>query len=238
MTDVERSPYTGRPVDEWMSQEIELHDSDGDDIGKVVEINPDFIVAETSGGFLGLGERRVYYVPRNAVLREEEDHWYLNVSKDEIESMDWREPPTQSAWSRDWEAGAEPVARRGGTRLRRYEEELEAATVQRQAGEVEINKTVVEEMRTIEVPVRREEVHVERRPVSGQAVGDDTALSGDAFTGESVRVPLMEEQVEIRKVARPVEEIEVSKTQTEETQRVQDTVRREEFDINDETTRR
>jgi len=43
--------------------------------------------------------------------------------------------------------------------------------------------------------------------------------------------------VEVRKVARPVEEIELTKTRTEDTRRVEDTVRREEFDIDDKSKR-
>jgi len=47
----------------------------------------------------------------------------------------------------------------------------------------------------------------------------------------------MEEQVEIRKVPRAVEEIEISKVATQDTERVEDTVRREEVDIQEVGTR-
>lgn len=235
MTDTQSSPYTGRQVDEWLTEEIELHDVDGDKIGDVVEINPDFIVAESDGGFLGLGERRTYYIPRDQVAREEGDDWYLSVDKDQIESMNWTQAPTESAWSQEHDLGAEPAVRQGGTRIRRYEEDLEANTVQRQ-GEVVVEKNVVEETRTIDVPVRREEAHVERRPVSGESLSGENLRDDQAFSGESVRVPVMEEEIEVRKVARPVEEIEITKTQTEDTRHVEDTVRREEFDV-DETNR-
>ena len=135
MADRQRSPYTGRPVDEWLDQDIELHDADGDGIGKVVEINPDYIVAESDGGFLGLGERRTYYIPREQVMRQEERDWYLHVDRDDIVMMGWTAPPAHSAWSQDRDdtETTEPGARRGGTRIRRYEEELEADTVQRPA---------------------------------------------------------------------------------------------------------
>jgi uncharacterized protein (TIGR02271 family) len=146
--------------------------------------------------------------------------------------MGWTAVPAESAWSRDWDEGTEKVQRHGGTRVRRYEEDLEANTIERQAGEVAIDKRVVEETRSIDVPVRREEVHVERRPVSGEPVDDN-----EAFSGESIRVPVMKEEVELRKVPRAVEEIEVSKTQKQDTRRVEDTVRREEIDLDDSTTR-
>lgn len=239
MDERQRSPYTGRPVDEWLTQEIELYDAGGDEIGKVVEINPDFIVAERDGGFLGLGERRAYYILRDQIARQDEDDWHLSIDKDQIELMGWTEPPNQSEWSQEHDRDRAVAAkqRRGGTRIRRYEEDLEAHAVQRQAGEVVVNKNVVEDTRSIDVPVRREEVHVERHPASG-----DASVMADrddkAFTEDSIRVPVMEEDVEVRKVVRPVEEVEITKSQTEGTRRVEDTVRREEIDVADTTEKR
>jgi uncharacterized protein (TIGR02271 family) len=230
------SPYTGRPISEWLDEDIELHDADGDEIGNVVEINPDFIVAQTSSGFLGLGEPKLYYIPRTYVAREEGDDWYLSVDKDELESMQWNDAPTESEWSNEWREGTVNAdTGRGQTRIRRYEEELEADKVQRESGEVVVNKRVVEETRTIDVPVRREEVQIERRPVSGEAYTEGT-IGDQAFEDESIRVPLMAEEVEVRKVVRPVEEIEVSKRQVEDTKQVQGTIRREEFDVDDTTS--
>lgn len=233
MTEQSTSPYTGRPIAEWLDEDVELHDADGDKIGNVVEINPDFIVAESDGGFLGLGERRVYFVPRSYVDRQEGDDWYMSIDKDQVEQMDWRQAPSDSAWASEWtqgEASLDAMERREGTRIRRYEEDLDVQKVSRQAGEVVVNKTVVEETKSIDVPVRREEVHVERR-----AVSDDATATDEAFSGETIRVPVMEEEVEVRKVPRVVEELEITKTATDDTRRVEETVRREEFDIADTT---
>ncbi len=239
MTEQRVSPYTGRPISEWIDQEIELHDVDGDEIGNVVEINPDFIVAQANTGFLGLGEPRTYYVPRSYIAREDGDDWYLSIDKDEIEAMSWTNAPAESAWSQDWNEGKlNTETGRGQTRLRRYEEDLDVQKYNREAGEVVVNKTVVEDTKTVEVPVRREEVHVERRPVSADAMSGTNDLGSDAFSNESIRVPVMEEDVEIRKVARPVEEIEITKSSTDETRVVDETVRREEFDVDDQTSRR
>jgi uncharacterized protein (TIGR02271 family) len=243
VTDSNVSPYTGRPITEWLDDDIELHDADGDEIGNIVEVNPDFVVVQTSTGFLGLGEPRYYYVPRTHITREDDDDWYLSIDKDEFESMNWGAPPTESAWASDWREGdyaGEERLTEGRTRLRRYEEDVDVSKVQREAGEVVVSKRVVEDTRTIDVPVRREEVHVERRAVDDRtAVGSSSGVdSGDAFSNESIRVPVMEEDVEIRKVARPVEEIEITKTATEDTRSVDATVRREEFDVDDQTRNR
>ena len=122
MSDVERSPYSGRPVDEWLTEDLELRDAEGDEIGRVMEINPDFIVAETGTGFLGLGERRLFYVPRDQVNLADDGNWYLAIEKDQLEWAGWTQPPAESAWTQDWEGSAAPVQHSVGTRIRRYVE--------------------------------------------------------------------------------------------------------------------
>lgn len=224
------SPYSGLPIVEWFDEKITLRDVSGDKIGELVEINPDYLIAESDGGFLGLGERHHYYVPRHYVAREDGGDWYLSASKSEIESLDWRQPPAQSSYAGgDWrqEADTQAGTRAERTRIVTHEERLQARPVQQQTGEVEIRKEVVEDVQTIDVPVRREEVVIERRPVSGETADTGTIEAA----GETVRVPLMEEQVEVTKVVRPVEEVEVSKRVVEDTRTVSDTVRREEVRV-------
>ena len=108
------------------------------------------------------------------------------------------------------------------------EEELRARTEGRQAGAVQIGKEVVSEEKTIDVPVTREEVEIERRPVDRRP--------SDAPIGEreTIEVPVYEEEVTVEK--RPVvyEEVEVGKRQVQETERVSETVRREVADIDRE----
>ena len=117
-------------------------------------------------------------------------------------------------------------------RVQRTEEELAAGTTEREAGSVQVRKRVRTDRESIEVPTRHEEVSVERVPVSeGEA--------SEAEIGEDeVRVPLTEEEVVVEK--RPVakEEIRVRKDVVEDTEVVEEDVRREEVDVDDETTRR
>jgi uncharacterized protein (TIGR02271 family) len=116
-------------------------------------------------------------------------------------------------------------------RVRRTEEELRAGTREREAGEVSISKTVRTERESMEVPTRREEVTVDRVPVEGEA--SQTEIGED-----EVSVPVTEEEVVIEK--RPVvkEEIRIRKDVVEDTEVVEEDVRREEIDIDDQTTGR
>ena len=104
------------------------------------------------------------------------------------------------------------------------EEELIARKQRVQTGEVEVGKRVVAEEQTIEVPVAREEVYVERRPVDRRPADDADFGSGR----EEIRVPVMEEEVDVDKRAVVTEEISVGKRVTQDTERVSGTVRREE----------
>jgi uncharacterized protein (TIGR02271 family) len=116
-------------------------------------------------------------------------------------------------------------------RVQRTEEELAAGIRERDAGELRVKKNVRTDRESVEVPTRHEEVSVERVPLSGEAseaeIGDD-----------EVAIPVTEEEVVVSK--RPVvkEEVRIRKDVVEDTQIVEEDVRREEIDVEDQTTRR
>lgn len=72
-----------------------------------------------------------------------------------------------------------------------HEEQLRARKRPVETGAVRVRKDVVTEQQTIQVPVTREEVVIERRPASG------TASAGDIRSGEEIRVPVKEERVNV-----------------------------------------
>ena len=80
--------------------------------------------------------------------------------------------------------------------------------------------------RTIEVPVTREEVVIERRPAAQGQKAD-----GDIAEGEAIRIPLMEEEVRVEKTPVVREEVTLKERQIQDTERVSETVRREEARI-------
>ena len=89
----------GAAVFEWADRLYELRDIDGNKIGDVVEVNPDYLVAESDGGFLGLGERRRYYVPMANTDRDPKGHYRVSIIKDDAPAMAWGQPPTGATWS-------------------------------------------------------------------------------------------------------------------------------------------
>jgi uncharacterized protein (TIGR02271 family) len=135
-------------------------------------------------------------------------------------------------------AGAGTGARTAGVgdagqeRLELREEELDVDKQRVKAGEVRLRKEVRTEQRQVDVPVTREEVVVERRPVTGDAAR--AATGGPIADGEEIRVPIMEEEVRVEK--RPVvkEEVTLRKRQVTGTERVNETLRREEARVDTE----
>jgi len=123
-------------------------------------------------------------------------------------------------------AAPAPTAAEGGRTVKVHEEELHPRKHPVQAGEARVRKDVVTEHRQIDVPVEREEIVVERRPVSGRA-----ASSADIGAGQEIRVPVTEERVEVTKTPVVKEEVTVGKRKVKDTQRVSGDVRREEVHV-------
>ena len=116
------------------------------------------------------------------------------------------------------------------------EERLHAEKRPVEAGEVTVRKEVHTETKTLEVPVQREEVVIERTPVHGRAATEGIA-AGDIREGEEIRIPVREEQVNVSKDAVVTEEVKVGKRMVQDTERVSGQVRKEEVKV-EQTGRR
>ncbi len=110
----------------------------------------------------------------------------------------------------------------------RSEEELRTGTRQREAGQVRVRKYVDTEKVQTTVPTSREEVTVERVPVS-----EGTSTEAEFSEGE-LTVPIVEEEAVVEK--RPVvkEELRVSKETVTGEETVEGDVRKERIDIDEE----
>ena len=133
-----------------------------------------------------------------------------------------REPATRT---RRRGARADTVAGPGARTLEAREEEVRVRKRPVQTGEAEVYKEVRTENRSIDVPVKKEELVIERHsrgrhPASGP-VGDS----------ERVRVPLTEEQIDVEKRTVATEEVAVGKRATEDEEHVDTTVRKEDVRV-------
>ena len=113
--------------------------------------------------------------------------------------------------------------------MTRSEERLNVGTRQEEAGRARLRKYVVTEQQSVQVPVTREEVRVEREPVSG--TNRAAALKDADFSEGEVEVTLHEERPVVEKEAVPVERVRLDKDTVRDQERVSADVRKEEIEV-------
>jgi uncharacterized protein (TIGR02271 family) len=112
--------------------------------------------------------------------------------------------------------------------MTRSEERLNVGTQTREAGRARLRKYVVTENVTQTVPVSREEIRVEREPITD--VNRDEALTGPAISDEEHEVVLHEERPVVEKEAVPVERVRLDTETVTDQVTVNEEVRKEQID--------
>jgi uncharacterized protein (TIGR02271 family) len=112
--------------------------------------------------------------------------------------------------------------------MTRSEEELRVGTAKRERGRARLKKYVVTEDVSQTVPVQREEVRVEREPITDANRG--RAKDGPDISEEEHEVVLHEEEVVTEKRAVPKERVRLDKETVTNEETVSDQVRREQID--------
>jgi uncharacterized protein (TIGR02271 family) len=223
-----------------ISTGADVYGADGEKVGTVAEVYSGYIVVEK--GFFFPTD---YYIPMSAIASADNNQVYLNLAKDAALNSGWDAQPTDlQSTSYDTSIGSVTDVGRGfdassarvetdeEIRVPVMEEELTATVREREAGAVRIEKDVITEEQTLDVPVTEERVRVERRVVDRPVSAADAA----AFEETVIDVPLRSETVDVQKQARVAEEVVVSKEATQRTERVSDTVRKEEVFVDEDAT--
>ena len=125
--------------------------------------------------------------------------------------------------------------RRSDDAMTRSEEHLRVGTQDREAGRARLRKYVVTETEQVDVPVRREELRVEREPITEANRGE--AMSGPAISEAEHEVTLHEERPVVDREAVPVERVRLAKEQVTDTETVSGQVRKEHIDTEGVTDR-
>jgi uncharacterized protein (TIGR02271 family) len=109
--------------------------------------------------------------------------------------------------------------------MTRSEEQLQVGTRREEVGRARLRKYVVTENQTETVPVTREEVRVEREPITDANVG--SAMDGPAISEEEHEVTLHAERPVVEKEAVPVERVRLGKETVTDQEQVSADVRKE-----------
>jgi uncharacterized protein (TIGR02271 family) len=113
--------------------------------------------------------------------------------------------------------------------MTRSEEELQVGTQTRERGRARLRKQVTTEQQTVTVPVQREEVRVEREPISDANL--DAATSGPAISEEEHEVTLHEEEPVVDKRAVPKERVRLDTETVTDERQVSEEVRKEQIEV-------
>jgi uncharacterized protein (TIGR02271 family) len=116
--------------------------------------------------------------------------------------------------------------------MTRSEEELRVGKAQQERGRVRLRKYVETEHVQATVPVQREEVRVEREPITDANV--DQALEGPEISEEEHEVVLHEEQPVVEKRVVPKERVRLEKETITDERQVGEEVRKERIESDPE----
>ncbi|MFD1148644.1 YsnF/AvaK domain-containing protein [Saccharothrix hoggarensis] len=119
--------------------------------------------------------------------------------------------------------------------MTRSEEHLRVGTQDREAGRARLRKYVVTDTEQVDVPVRREELRVEREPIT--ETNRREAMTGPAISEAEHEVTLHEERPVVDREAVPVERVRLAKEQVTDTETVSGQVRKEHIDTEGATDR-
>ena len=117
----------------------------------------------------------------------------------------------------------------GDDAMVRHEERLRVGTESEETGRVALRKYVVTEDETVTVPVSREEVRLEREPITDGAAAGSSGAIGE----EEHEVTLHRERPVVDKTTEAVEKVRLGTRTVTEDETVSDTVRKERIDVDD-----
>jgi uncharacterized protein (TIGR02271 family) len=143
----------------------------------------------------------------------------IGADKTDDENTENKNTESKSAENQNTENTSE-----GGT-LQLREEQLDVNKSTVQTGEVILSKDVVEEQKSMDVPVKHEEVVIERRSF------DNKESDSPITSGETIHIPVSEERVNVDKHTVLTGEISASKQEVEETKHIEETIKKEEAHI-------
>ncbi len=187
-----------------------------EDLGEVHEVGDTYVMVQK-----GLINKEKYYVPQNEVESYDGNILRFKLSEEEIKSKYLGDsPPLTRNTEKDDEEESE------STRVSLVEERLNISKRDVTYKEATLVKEPVTETKTVEVPITREELVVERRPAS-KSTTSTSDLKPPVTSKEEIKIPLKKEEVEVKKEPYVKEEVVLKKRRVTETKTVTEQVKSE-----------
>ena len=247
---------TAHDLHNWPGEN--LYDREGSKIGEIAEIyadrgtgQPTWLAVKTglfgsNISFVPLQEAarsedgiRVPYekghvkdapnVPADAELSPEEERRLFEHYSMDFGEFDYeREYAPEPAYAPEPTVGHDTSGPTTDQAMTRSEEEVRVGTAQHEVGRARLRKYVVTEQVQTTVPVQREEVRLEREPITDANVG--AATDGPAISEEEHEVTLYAEEPVVEKRVVPKERVRLDKDVVTEEQQVSEEIRKEQIE--------
>jgi uncharacterized protein (TIGR02271 family) len=195
----------------------EARGNNDEDFGEVQDIQGNYVLVQR-----GIIDKEKFYIPKDQAESYDGDVLRFRISQEDLDQYQ-HEPP--SIW--DSNSAQESTYERDTTEEERIplsEERLDVSK-KSQENQARVTKKPVTESKTVEVPLTREEVSIERRPASGQ-----TEAQSPIQSEEEITIPLKREETQVSKKPYVKEEAVIKKKAYTDTKEITEDVTSEELD--------
>jgi uncharacterized protein (TIGR02271 family) len=195
----------------------EVRGTNDEDFGEVQDIQGNYVLVQK-----GIINKEKFYIPKDQAESYDGDVLRFRISQEDLNQFQ-HEPP--SIWDSDSTQESTTYERdTNEERIPLSEERLDVSK-ESQEDQATITKKPVTETKTVEVPLTREEVSIERRPASGQ-----TEAQSPIQSEEEITIPLKREEAQVSKKPYVKEEAVIKKKAFRDTKEITEDVTSEELD--------
>ena len=196
----------------------EARGNDDEDFGEVQEVQENYVLVQK-----GIINKEKFYIPKDKAESYDGDVLRFRFSKEEL-SQYQNEPSSTQESDSDSMQGTSQERDTTEESIPLTEERLDVSK-RSQENQATITKKPVTETKTVEVPLTREEVSVERRPASGQ-----TEAQSPIQSQQDIKIPVKREEAEVTKTPYVKEEAVVKKKAFTDKKEITEDVTSEELD--------
>ena len=195
----------------------EARGTNDEDFGEVQDIQGNYVLVQK-----GIIDKEKFYIPKDQAVSYDGDVLRFRISQEDLNQFQ-HEPP--SIWDSDSTQETTTYERdTNEERIPLSEERLDVSK-ESQEDQATITKKPVTETKTVEVPLTREEVSIERRPASGH-----TEAQSPIQSEEEIAIPLKREEAQVSKKPYVKEEAVIKKKAFRDTKEITEDVTSEELD--------
>jgi uncharacterized protein (TIGR02271 family) len=195
----------------------EARGNDDEDFGEVQDIQGNYVLVQK-----GIINKEKFYIPKDRAESYDGNILKFRFSEQELNQYQ-REPP--SIWDSDNTKETTTHERETNEESIPLTEEKLDVSKKSQENQATITKKPVTETKTVEVPLTREEVSIERRPASGQ-----TEAQSPIQSQEEIKIPLKREEAQVSKKPYVKEEAVVKKKAITDKKEIREDITSEELD--------